>query len=93
MAATPTADPINEVLQAAAAIFRASGRAGQTSNASRAAERLAIDAVLEVADHLEAWAGARLSSQDIFALSRLRRTVRRYALHSWHTAPEFLRVR
>lgn len=96
MATAATANPMTDLLDAAATIFRDVRnryRAHQATAEDIRAVHVAINAVLTVADALEARSGASLSREHVSILNDVRRVIRRYELFYWQTAPVFLRSR
>jgi len=96
MATAVTGDPTLDLLHAAETILSdaATRRRGHlATRGDLAVERIAIDAVLTVADDLQARIGGDLSDADASVIVGVRRELRRYELLHWRTAPEFLRAR
>ncbi|TMG33618.1 MAG: hypothetical protein E6H93_00005 [Chloroflexi bacterium] len=96
MATAVTDNPMLDLLAAAETTLRdvAIRRRGhRATRADRAAERLAMEALMTVADDLQACLGGDPSGADASFLEGVRRDFRRYELLHWRTAPEFLRTR
>jgi len=96
MATPVTGDPTLDLLKVAETILsdvRTRRRRNLATRADLAAERIAIDAVLTVADDLQARMGGDTSGADASFHKGICRDLHRFELLRWRTAPEFLRVR